>query len=212
MSSEELTSADSFQLNDLVFLFSHGAGAGIQSDLCQRWIRALSQIAPVIPLQYAYLGHGRRRPPPPLSVLVDEHVKCFRQIRAQHPNARIVMVGRSMGSRVACHASLEDQVDADAIVCLSYPLIAAGAKRTRRDEILRRIRIPVLFVTGSRDAMCPIADLQVLTSSGMHCRAQIQVVDGAGHDLRLKPKERAAEAESCCLEAIREFLQQKPPK
>lgn len=190
---------------NVVFLFSHGAGAGIQSDLCQRWIAMLGGIAPVIPVQYAYLNGGRRRPPPALPILIDEHCRRFREIRADHPDAKIIMVGRSMGGRVACHASVQGQVDAAGLICLSYPLIAAN-KRTRRDQILRQVRLPILFVTGARDAMCPVPDLQALASTGMHCRTQIHIVDGAGHDLRPRPKDRGPSAEARCLDAIRQFV------
>ena len=59
-----------------------------------------------------------------------------------------------MGGRIGCHVSLEEKVDG--LVCLGYPLCAMGDRTKLRDEVLRALTTPILFVQGTRDSLCPM--------------------------------------------------------
>ena len=59
-----------------------------------------------------------------------------------------------MGGRIGCHVSLEEKVDG--LVCLGYPLCAMGDRTKLRDEVLRALTAPILFVQGTRDSLCPL--------------------------------------------------------
>ena len=61
-----------------------------------------------------------------------------------------------MGGRVGCHVALEETVAG--VICLGYPL-QSGATGAMRDEVLLALRTPILFVQGSRDALCPLDKL-----------------------------------------------------
>ena len=42
------------------------------------------------------------------------------------------------------------------LICLGYPLCAMGDRSKLRDEVLRSSGTPILFVQGTRDALCPL--------------------------------------------------------
>ena len=66
-----------------------------------------------------------------------------------------------MGGRVCSQVvgDAEDPVPAMGLLLLGYPLHPAGKPERRRDEHFPRIGCPVLFVSGTRDALAPKAEL-----------------------------------------------------
>ena len=104
-----------------ILLFAHGAGAGQAHPWMQRWASLLSRVGHVVPFEYPYMMRGRRAPDR-LPVLLDRHRAVFDEVRAEG-SGPIFLVGKSMGSRVGCHLSLERSVRG--VVCF-------GAARRRR--------------------------------------------------------------------------------
>jgi uncharacterized protein len=85
-----------------------------------------------------------------------------------------------MGGRIGCHVALEEKVNG--VICLGYPLCAMGDRSKLRDEVLRALRVPVLFVQGTRDALCPLEVLEEVRA-GMKVRSTLHVVEGGDHSL-----------------------------
>ena len=75
--------------------------------------------------------------------------------RAKLPPERLVLGGRSMGGRYCSLVvgAADDPVPALGLLLLSYPLHAAGKPDQPRAEHFPGIRVPVLFVSGTRDSM-----------------------------------------------------------
>jgi uncharacterized protein len=135
-----------------VFLFAPGAGAPSSHPWMRHWAELLGAIGSVHLVDYPYMTEGRKRPDP-LPKLIAAHRAALDRARESH-TSRIVLIGKSMGSRVGCHLALEEKVMA--IVCLGYPLCGAGDPTRLRDEVLRKLATPILFVQGSRDPLCPL--------------------------------------------------------
>src|SRR5262249_39250592 len=88
-----------------------------------------------------------------------------------------------------CHVSLEEKVDG--LICLGYPLCAMGDRAKVRDEVLRALNTPVLFVQGSRDPLCPL-DLLERVRAEMKAQTFLHVVEGGDHSLRLSKRQLQA--------------------
>lgn len=144
----------------------------------RRWAELLGGIGPVRTLDYSYMLEGRRRPDR-LPELVAAHRAALRQARESHAG-RVVLIGKSMGSRVGCHLSLEEPVAA--LVCFGYPLCGGGDPTKLRDKVLRQLRTPVLFVQGTRDPMCPL-DRLASVRERMQAPSEVHVVEGGDHSL-----------------------------
>ncbi len=127
-----------------LFLFAPGAGAPSSHSWIRRWVRLLRRIGKVRTLDYSYMIQKRARPDR-LPVLIGAHRAALARVRKGHRGS-IVLIGKSMGSRIGCHVALEEKVHA--VVCLGYPLCSAGNRTKLRDEVLLKLRTPILSCKG----------------------------------------------------------------
>jgi predicted alpha/beta-hydrolase family hydrolase len=158
----------------------------------QNWKRRLSQIGEVETFDYDYMRAGRKRPDP-LPQLIAAHRAALQAAQEKHQPNSIFFIGKSMGGRVACHVSLEEKVDG--LVCLGYPLCAMGDRTKLRDEVLRALTTPILFVQGTRDPLCP-PDLLERVRPEMKASNFLHVVEGGDHSLRVPKRQLQATGET----------------
>jgi uncharacterized protein len=188
-------------------LFAPGAGAPSTSPWMQDWAKRLASLGTVVPFDYPYQLAGKRAPDP-LPKLIAAHREALAAARHAAPARRVVLAGKSMGSRVGCHLSLE--VPVSGLVCFGYPL--RGQTGKLRDQILRDLRTPVLFIQGTRDALCPLEELAAVRAQ-MAVRSELWVVPGGDHSLKVSRRELARQgcsqedADAGILGAVREFLE-----
>jgi predicted alpha/beta-hydrolase family hydrolase len=108
-------------------------------------------------------------------------------------DAELVFGGRSMGARAAVMAASEITGQSAGggkttvrLVLVSYPLV--GPKGELRDQILLDLAagVQVFFVSGDRDAMCPLDRLEEVMRK-MTAKSQLLVVKGADHGMKTRP-------------------------
>ena len=174
-----------------LLLFAPGAGAPSSHPWMQAWKERLGAIGDVITLDYDYMREGRRRPDP-LPLLIAAHQAALHKAR-QSVEQRVVLIGKSMGGRIGCHLSLKEPVNG--VVCLSYPLCGGGDPAKLRDKVLREMRTPILFVQGTRDALCPL-DLLEKVRTEMTARNFLHLVEGGDHSLIVAKKQLKAANEN----------------
>jgi hypothetical protein len=98
-----------------------------------------------------------------------------------------------------------------ALVCLGYPLCAGGNRAKLRDEVLRALPIPILFVQGTRDPLCPL-DLLEQVRREMKVSTSLHVEAGGDHSLRVgktqlkEAGETQEDVDQRILEVISRFL------
>jgi predicted alpha/beta-hydrolase family hydrolase len=171
-----------------LILFAPGAGASSSHRWMQIWKRRLSEIGEVETFDYAYMRDGRKRPDP-LPKLIASHREALIEARKRYPAESTILMGKSMGGRVGCHLSLNEKVDG--LICLGYPLCAMGDRTKLRDEVLRALNTPILFVQGTRDPLCPL-DLLERVRSEMKTPNFLHVVEGGDHSLRVPKRQLQA--------------------
>jgi uncharacterized protein len=195
-------------MKTIFFVFAHGAGAPSSHPWMRRWADKLRSIGPVSPFDYAYMKEHRKRPDP-LPKLIAAHREALAEAR-QRFDGEPVLIGKSMGGRVGCHVALEENVAA--VVCLGYPLCGAGDTSKMRDDVLRKIFTPILFVQGTRDSLCPL-DLLANVRHHMNAPNDLYVVEGGDHSLmvsktQLKDSSETQEnVDERILAKIREFIE-----
>ena len=160
------------------FLLAPGAGAPSSHPRVRTFARMLGTIGLVQPFDYPYALEGRSRPDP-LPKLIAAHRAALAQLRVKH-DGPIVLAGKSMGGRVGCHVALVDPVQA--VICLGYPLCAAGDRSKLRDQVLLDLKTPVMFAQGTRDSLCPL-DLLEGVRKRMRAPSTLYVVEGGDHSL-----------------------------
>jgi uncharacterized protein len=168
-----------------LILLAPGAGAPSSNPWMQNWKERLSHIGDVETFDYDYMREGRKRPDP-LPKLIATHRKALSQARERHPAGSTILIGKSMGGRIGCHLSLEEKVEG--LVCLGYPLCAMGDRTKLRDEVLRALNTPILFVQGTRDSLCPL-DLLEQVRAEMKTPNFLHNVEGGDHSLRVPKRQ-----------------------
>jgi predicted alpha/beta-hydrolase family hydrolase len=136
-----------------LFVFAHGAGG----DMADRGMVALaeqfrSQGMHVVRFNFLYREKRAGRPDamPRLKECISAVALRARQ---EVHSERFIIGGRSMGGRAASMLAA-DGFACDALLLLAYPLHPAGQPEKLRDAHLARIKIPVLCLNGTRDALC----------------------------------------------------------
>ncbi len=196
-----------------MILFAPGAGAPSSHHWMQNWKERLSEIGHVDRFDYDYMREGRKRPDP-LPRLIAVHREALVKAREKHRGARTFLIGKSMGGRVGCHVSLEEK--ADGLICLGYPLCAMGDRSKLRDEVLRALTTPILFVQGTRDSLCPL-DLLERVRAEMKAPNFLHTVEGGDHSLRVPKRQLQGtrktqeDIDQEVLKAIGKFVDQLPP-
>ena len=165
-------------MNRPLFVFAPGAGAPSSHPWMQCWKERLSTIGEVVTFDYDYMREGRRRPDPP-PLLIAAHQAALHAAR-KSDDQPVVLIGKSMGGRIGCHVSLKEPVSG--LVCLGYPLCGGGDPAKLRGKVLCELRTPILFVQGTRDALCPL-DLLAQVRNEMTADNFLHVVEGGDHSL-----------------------------
>ena len=173
----------------------------------QRWKHRLTALGEVETFDYDYMRQGRKRPDPQPR-LIERHRQALADARIK-TSAPIFLIGKSMGGRIGCHVALQEQVTG--LVCLGYPLCGGGDRTKLRDQVLINLRIPILFVQGTRDSLCPL-DLLEMVRRKMSALHFVHIVDGGDHSLLVAKTELKArgetqdDVEQRMLAAIDEFV------
>ena len=176
-----------------LYVFGHGAGAGMRHSFMEAATRALNQrgIA-TFRYQFAYMEKRTGRPDPQAVLLatVRAAVVAAREAAGDLP---LLAGGKSMGGRMTSLAAAEGGLTTvRGLVFFGFPLHPAGAPAVSRGDHLARVEMPMLFLQGARDKL---ADLELLRPIvAKLSRASLHVVEGADHSFAvLKRSGRSAE-------------------
>jgi len=180
-----MMSADN--LSNCVFLFAHGAGAGMDSEFMLSLSERLAAYGlEVKRFEFSYMkkvrAEGKRRPPDRMPKLLSSYED---QIRLHDTDKQIFIGGKSMGGRVASLLAAEkgELLNIKGVVCLGFPFHPPAKPNNYRGEHLIDIETPTLIVQGERDPFGTRAEIAKFDFSD-----QVQVeflVDG---DHSFKPR------------------------
>lgn len=172
---------DAASTPSFVYVLAHGAGAGMRHAFMQTVADGLvARGAACLRYQFPYMEAGKNRVDAP-DVAVDAVNQAVARAAALFPGLTIVAGGKSFGGRMTSEAqSRAPMPGVRGLAFLGYPLHPPGNPGTTRAEHLSRVKVPMLFLQGSRDefaklelleptvaALGPTASL-VLTPDGDH--------------------------------------------
>jgi hypothetical protein len=191
-----------------LYLFAHGAGAGMSHKSMESNAQGLAArgIA-TLRFQFPYMEKGSRRPDSPKVAQATVRAAASKALEVA-PDLPLFAGGRSFGGRMTSQAqSIEPLPEVRGIAFLAFPLHPAGKPGIDRAEHLSRIDVPLLFVSGNRDAL---AELQLLTGvvASLGSRAALHLVEHADHSFKVAAKSgrTSADAEDEALDALAEWM------
>ncbi len=180
--------------NRLGLVIAHDVGSDMERDVLV-WLQQKLVDQGVLSLRFnfPFAEQGRKRPDP--SAVLDRAYRAAIAGLTQDPQnapAQLVFAGFGLGCRVAAQA-LGHGVKADALVCLGYPLHAAGKPSQLKADPLFRVICSTLFVQGTRDTHCRIDRLESLLRR-IGAPTRLATIEDADHELQpIKRTARSAE-------------------
>jgi uncharacterized protein len=173
----------------LTLILGHGAGAGQTSDFMVEFADALAARGiEIVTFNFLYTEQGRRLPDP-----TGRLEECYRAIingvfeLPDFGENRLAIGGKSMGGRIASQVAAAGAGPVAGLVFLGYPLHPPGRPDRLRAEHLSRIKAPMLFVQGSRDAFGTPDELRPIIDP-LPARADLHVVEGGDHSFKVPRK------------------------
>ena len=164
-----------------VLLLAHGAGAGMRHRFMEEVAAKLAdQNVATLRYQFPYMEKRTKRPDPQ-SVLTDTvgaAVAAAKKLAGELP---LFAGGKSMGGRMTSLAAAQQPLEGvRGLIFFGFPLHAAGRPGAERGQHLAEVKIPMLLLQGSRDALAELKLLKPLCAK-IGKRAELFVVDGGDH-------------------------------
>lgn len=167
------------------YVLAHGAGAGmthpfmaaVASELGERGIATLRY-------QFPYMEQGGKRPDPPK--LAHAAVRAA-VAEASHllPGLPLIAGGKSFGGRMTSQAQAAQPLSGvHGLAFLGFPLHPAGRPSQERAKHLSDVRIPMLFLQGTRDALAALDQLEPVCAA-LGNRATLTLFADADHSFHV---------------------------
>jgi predicted alpha/beta-hydrolase family hydrolase len=168
-------------------VLAHGAGAGMAHASMQAIADAFERrgIA-TLRFDFPFIAAGRSRVDSP-DVATQTIAAAF-AAAAQRTRLPIWLGGHSFGGRMASHAVLDRALPAAGLIFCSFPLHMPGKPDVKRAAHLPRIAQPMLFLSGTRDALAERRLLEPLVASLQ--TATLHWLDTADHGYRVLKRQR----------------------
>jgi predicted alpha/beta-hydrolase family hydrolase len=168
-------------------VLAHGAGAGMRHASMEAIAAAFgARGIATLRFDFPYMAEGRKRVDPP-AVATAAIATAFAAARAR-TGLPIWLGGHSFGGRMSSHAVLDRQLPAAGLIFCSFPLHMPGKPDTKRAQHLAAIRMPMLFLSGTRDELAQRALLDPLVAALPS--AQIHWLETADHGYRVQKRSR----------------------
>jgi uncharacterized protein len=169
----------------LLYVLAHGAGAGMRHAFLESISQRLAErgIA-TLRYQFPYMERRARRPDPPAVAAATVRAAVMEAARAA-PGLPLVAGGKSFGGRMTSTAQAAEPLPGvRGLVFLGFPLHPPGRPGNERAEHLAQVRVPMLFLQGTRD---DFADLQLLRPvvKRLGNLATLHLVDGGDHSFKV---------------------------
>jgi len=167
------------------FVFAHGAGAGMTHPFMAAVATGLAaRNVATLRYQFPYMEKGSRRPDPP--ALAQATVRAAVDMAARLlPEVPLIAGGKSFGGRMTSQAQAKQPLPGvRGLAFFGFPLHAAGQPSSERAAHLSDIRIPMLFLQGTRDKLAEL-DLLKPVIAGLGARATLHLVEGADHSFHV---------------------------
>lgn len=176
-----------------VFVCAHGAGGNMNDRGILATSKALRNAGfGVVRFNFVYREKRSGRPDP-----MPRLKECITAVVGHTRNELepdfLITGGRSMGGRAASMLAA-DGSQTDGLLLLAYPLHPAGQPEKLRDAHLPAIRVPVLCINGTRDALCEKSLMEkVLTT--VQTDWTMHWVEGADHSFHVLKSSGRTDAE-----------------
>jgi uncharacterized protein len=144
--------------------------------------------------QFPYMEKDTRRPDPPKLC----HQTVRNAVAAAHklmPGLPLFAGGKSFGGRMTSQTQAIEPLPGVRGLCFfGFPLHAAKKPATTRADHLAQIKIPMLFLQGTRDPLAEIALIRGVIAR-LSAATTLKVIDGADHSFHVLVRSGTTDSE-----------------
>ncbi len=166
-----------------ILTLAHGAGAGMDHLFMETLANSLAGVGiATLRFNFPFAEHKKGRPDSPAIA----HATIEAAIQKAHelnPKLPLFVSGKSFGGRMSSQF-LADHPDSSAkgIIFYGFPLHPSGKPSTDRAEHLKALKIPMLFLQGSKDTLATWALIETVCKSLK--KATLVKLEGADHSFK----------------------------
>jgi predicted alpha/beta-hydrolase family hydrolase len=159
----------------------------------------------VVTFNFLYTEQGRRVPDANnnLEACFRATIETVRQTKIGR--LKLAIGGKSMGGRIASQIASTASLNVEGLVFLGYPLHPPGKVDQLRAKHLSDIKVPMLFVQGSRDPFGTADELQPIIKT-LKAPADLYVVENGDHSFKVL--KRAGVTQEDTYKAVLERIEQ----
>ncbi len=177
------------------YVLAHGGGVGMNHpfmasvavELGQRGIATLRY-------QFPYMERGSKRPDPPRLAHATVRAAVAAAAHAL-PGLSLIAGGKSFGGRMTSQAqALEPLPGVRGLAFLGFPLHPAGKPSRERAAHLYDVRIPMLFLQGTRDTLAELGELEPACEA-LGDRATLKLFQDVDHSFHVSARSGRKDAE-----------------
>lgn len=170
------------------YVFAHGAGAGMQHSFMEALSQALAeQSVATLRYQFPYMERGSRRPDTP-AVAQAAVRAAVAAAQERLPGVPLLAGGKSFGGRMTSQAQAAGVLPGvRGLVFVGFPLHPAGKPGRDRAAHLASVRVPMLFLQGTRDELAELALLRGVVDE-LGDTATLHVEDDADHAFHVRAR------------------------
>jgi predicted alpha/beta-hydrolase family hydrolase len=178
------------------FVFAHGAGAGMTHPFMEAVATGLAERGvATLRYQFPYMEKASKRPDPP--GIAQAAVRAAVAEAGRHcADLRLVAGGKSFGGRMTSQAQAAAPLAGiRGLAFLGFPLHPAGKPSSDRARHLADVRVPMLFLQGTRDNLAELSLLEPVVKS-LGPSASLHRVEGADHSFHVPARSGRKDSEA----------------
>jgi predicted alpha/beta-hydrolase family hydrolase len=186
------------------YVFAHGAGAGMHHGFMEALAQALFDASvATLRYQFPYMERGSKRPDAP--ALAQATVRAAVAVaQARAPEVPLFAGGKSFGGRMTSQAQAAAPLPGvRGLAFVGFPLHPAGKPSVERAAHLAAVKVPMLFLQGTRDELADLALLQGVVQD-LGDRATLHLEDDADHAFHVRARSGRSDAQ--VVQALAEAL------
>jgi uncharacterized protein len=177
------------------YVLAHGAGAGmnhpfmaaVAAELAQRGIATLRY-------QFPYMERGSKRPDAPQLAQAAVRAAVAAAAHAR-PKLPLIAGGKSFGGRMTSQAQAAAPMEGvRGLAFLGFPLHPAGQPSQDRAKHLFDVKVPMLFLQGTRDTLAALDQLEPVCKA-LGRRATLKLFADADHSFHVPARTGRKDAE-----------------
>lgn len=173
---------------EYMMVLAHGAGAGMQHPFMKKLAQELSGSGiSTLRFNFPYMEKGSKRPDP--APIAEKTVKVMLEKALElYPTLRIICSGKSFGGRMSSQLLCKHNIPfVRAIIFYGFPLHPVNKVGKERADHLSGIKIPMLFLQGTNDALARFDMIQEVCMS--LSTSTLVTIEGADHSFKVGKKD-----------------------